>query len=86
MLAITKEKLSKKDFMKVKVLEPVSTQDIIMPDKDFDVITAIQAHHYLDRDSRKVATENCFRILKDHGIYVTFENIRPLSEKARRYS
>lgn len=79
MLAIAQEKL-KTDCIEAEVLEPVTSQDIMQPDKDFDVITAIQAHHYLDREGRKAANENCFRMLKAGGVYVTFENIRPLSE------
>jgi len=45
-----------------------------------DVITAIQAHHYLSPDKRQEATRACYEILNDNGLYVTFENIRPLTE------
>lgn len=44
-------------------------------DNEFDVVTAIQSHHYLDEETRKKAVENCFRALKDNGIFITFENI-----------
>ncbi len=47
-----------------------------------DVITAIQSHHYMNREERAAATTKCFGMLKEGGIYVTFENIMPGSEKA----
>lgn len=47
----------------------------------FDVVTAIQCHHYLDVDSRKRAVANCFRMLKPGGLFIVFENIRPLTER-----
>lgn len=42
---------------------------------EFDVVTAVQSHHYLSVEQRKQATQKCFRALKNGGIYVTFENI-----------
>ena len=46
----------------------------------FDVVTAIQSHHYFDRDTRKKAVKNCFRALKDGGMFLCFENTAPFSE------
>ena len=46
-----------------------------------DVITAIQCHHYLSREGRAKATDVCYNLLKEGGIYITFENIRPLTEE-----
>ena len=46
-----------------------------------DVVTAIQVHHYLNRQRREEATKNCYEILKKGGIYITFEKIKPLSDK-----
>lgn len=46
-------------------------------DGTFDVITAIQCHHYLERQERREAVENCYRMLEPDGIYISFENIRP---------
>jgi len=80
MLAITKEKLLQISGLKAEMLEPVPSQDIMQSYSKFDVITAIQAHHYLHREDRKAATDNCLRMLKSGGIYVTFENTRPLSD------
>lgn len=42
---------------------------------EFDIVTAVQAHHYLDTESRKKATQCCYKALKNGGIYISFENI-----------
>ncbi len=47
-----------------------------------DVVTAIMSHHYLTKEQRRQATENCFAALKPGGVYVTFETIRPCSDAA----
>ena len=46
----------------------------------FDVVTAIQSHHYYDRDGREQAVKHCFDALKEGGVFVTFENIRMSTE------
>lgn len=48
-------------------------------DGRFDVVTAIQAHHYLDRAGRVAATRRCRDLLRPGGIYIAFENTRPLT-------
>ena len=40
----------------------------------FDVVTAIFSHHYFDRETRRLAVSNCFRALKNGGLFVCFEN------------
>jgi tRNA (cmo5U34)-methyltransferase len=57
-----------------------SSQELEEAEHSFDVITAIMCHHYLDPDTRATATGNCYRMLKQGSIYITFENIRPTSE------
>lgn len=42
---------------------------------EFDVVTAIQCHHYLSLDERKIAVQKCYHALKENGVFVTFENI-----------
>ena len=75
MLDIAKSKLQKR---KVKVYN-IASQN--MPfDSEFDVVTAVQCHHYLKPDDRKIAVENCFRALKNGGIFVAFENIKMTTE------
>ena len=62
-----------------RFLPPVATQDLRINDK-CDVITAIQSHHYLKPDERRAATLVCHGMLEKSGIFVTFENIRPLTK------
>ena len=47
----------------------------------FDVITAIQCHHYLSKEGRNEAVSACYSLLNDRGFFVTSENIRPFSEE-----
>lgn len=56
-----------------------STAELNYPENKFDVITSILSHHYLNINDRRSSTENCMRMLKQNGIYITFENIRPLT-------
>ena len=58
------------------------SQSLTFPDNSFDVISAIQSHHYSDQAERKKAVENSFRMLRPGGVFIVFENIRPRSEKA----
>lgn len=46
----------------------------------FDVITAIQSHHYFSREIREKAVQNCFNAMKSGGIFIYTENTAPLSE------
>ena len=79
MIAIAKEKINIAN-RKVTFLNS-NSQDLKYDDNSFDVITAIQSHHYLDKETRMQATKNCFRMLKPNGLFITFENIMPLSNK-----
>jgi len=75
MLTIAKARLG--NNKNIEYLDPVGTEGIERTNqKEYDVITAIQAHHYSNREDRKRATINCYKLLKDNGIYITFENIR----------
>ena len=40
----------------------------------FDVVTAIQSHHYFQPAERAKAVANCFRALRPGGIFICFEN------------
>jgi tRNA (cmo5U34)-methyltransferase len=79
MLEETRKKLSGSD--RVTFLKPNSTQDLSTKiiEKP-DVITAIQSHHYLSKEDRIKVTKVCHDRLNESGIYVTFENIRPMTE------
>jgi tRNA (cmo5U34)-methyltransferase len=66
---------------KVRVLGPCRTQDLPgKVDKAPDVITAVQCHHYLSREERATAVRVCYDLLAKGGVFITFENIRPLTE------
>jgi tRNA (cmo5U34)-methyltransferase len=45
------------------------------------VISAIQSHHYGGEEARRRSTETCFRLLEKGGLYVTFENILPVTRR-----
>lgn len=47
----------------------------------FDVITAIQSHHYSTEEGRQEATQVCYNLLNPKGLYVTFENVRPFTQQ-----
>ena len=79
MLNNAKRKLANIANGMVQFLEPVSTQDLPKSMASPDVITAIQSHHYMSLEERIRATAVCFELLTQRGVYVTFENIRPLT-------
>lgn len=84
MLMMAKERL--KNFKNIEYLPPVETGDIDPAgEKRFDVITAIMVHHYLSVEDRKKATVNCYRLLRDNGLYITFENIKPVNDAVLDY-
>lgn len=75
MLAVAEERFQarKNRFERMSVLE---LEDI----ERYDVVTAIQVHHYLSEKERRIALERCCRALKRGGLFFTFENIAPDSE------
>lgn len=82
MLEQAKQKLSPCPAERLKILKSSPTQEFSQElDEKPDVITAIQCHHYLKREERAKATGICYNLLKEGGIYITFENIRPLTEE-----
>lgn len=82
MLNQAKLKLAAFSVDRINLFELASTQNLHLPcHLRPDVITAIQAHHYLSEVDRRAATQVCYELLKPGGIYVTFENIRPSSEE-----
>jgi tRNA (cmo5U34)-methyltransferase len=80
MMAVAKSKLESKYSPRVSFLEKSATQEIILPgDKKPDVITAVLCHHYLQEKGRAEATRKCYELLKSGSLYITFENVRPLT-------
>lgn len=79
MLEVAKKKLSGSN--RVKFLRPTSTQDLPLEGIERpDIITAVLSHHYLSKEKRIKATGVCYNLLNEGGIYITFENIRPMTE------
>lgn len=63
-----------------RIMGPCATQEISLPDGESpDVISAVLCHHYLDVPGRKNATGRCFQLLREGGLYITFENTRPMT-------
>ncbi len=82
MLEQAKQKLSAYPSAKVQFLKASPTQEFSQElEEKPDVITAIQCHHYLSREGRARAASKCYNLLKEDGIYITFENIRPLTKE-----
>jgi len=78
MLNFAKKKLGGLKAANVEFLEPCPTENLKISER-FDIITAIQSHHYLMPRGREKATAVCFELLSPKGMYVTFENVRPLT-------
>ena len=75
MLEIAQNKLCGSDIRVFNIALQMMTFD-----SEFDVVTAVQSHHYLKPEERKTAVGNCYRALKDNGVFITFENIRMTTE------
>lgn len=58
------------------VFRQATSQEIHAED-EYDIITAIEVHHFLQPDERKAVVSNVFRALKEGGIYIAFENVLP---------
>ncbi|MBU2700511.1 tRNA (cmo5U34)-methyltransferase [Sporomusaceae bacterium BoRhaA] len=80
MLDIAKEKFAGRENMKLSYVL-AGTEEADFPTENFDVITAILAHHYFNKSTRQKATANCLAMLKKGGTYVTFETILPSSDQ-----
>ncbi len=78
MLEAAKAKLADSESVKFR---NISSQKLDY-DCEFDIVTAVQAHHYLSIDERRKALKKCYDALKDGGIFITFENIAMSSEQS----
>ena len=78
MLNVAKQKLQR--LPNISFLEVAPTENLGNLKTRFDVITAIQSHHYLLPQRRVEVTKTCYRLLAKKGVYVTFENIRSITE------
>ncbi len=81
MLQTAKEKLAANKTM--CQFFQIGSQDLPFSEK-FDLVTAIQSHHYFQPVQRKQALQRCFQALKPGGLFVTFENTAPDSETGKQ--
>lgn len=81
MLQTAKEKLSARK--ETCQFFQVGSQDLPFSEA-FDLVTAIQSHHYFHPEQRKQAVQHCFQALKPGGLFVTFENTAPDSETGKQ--
>lgn len=51
---------------------------------EFNIITAIQSHHYMKHNERVTAIKNCYEALKTNGAFIFFENFAPNSIQSKR--
>lgn len=78
MLVVARHRFRSKEnrFEQMNVLE---LEDV----NKYDVVTAMQVHHYLSREDRALAVKRCRQALKNGGMFFTFENIAPHTENGR---
>lgn len=77
MLEVAREKLKGRD-----INYNIIASDALSYENEFDIVTAIQSHHYYDIKTRDIAVKKCYRALKEDGIFMTFENIRMSTEES----
>jgi tRNA (cmo5U34)-methyltransferase len=79
MIKIAESKLSKNQAVRFINSDTISLN---LENNHFQVITAIQSHHYLQLADREYSTKRCFDLLQSGGIFITFENTRPLTDSS----
>ena len=77
MLNLAKKKLGNAEVRYVNL-----SSDELDYDNEFDVVTAVQCHHYYDAEGREKAVRNCYRALNESGLFITFENIRMATDSS----
>jgi tRNA (cmo5U34)-methyltransferase len=83
MIKKSREKLSK--CKQIQEFYNLPTQELPKElSGEIDVVTAIMAHHYINARERRKATQKCYELLKDNGLYITFENIKPETPEGAR--
>ncbi len=58
------------------------SSDRLSFDSEFDIVTAIQSHHYFSLEGREAATKNCYKALRKSGVFITFENVKMSTEES----
>jgi len=83
MLELAQERLAEVGDGRVRFLEPASSVGLAagIGKERPQVITAVLCHHYLRQEGRREATRACFDLLEDGGLFVTFENVTPRTDR-----
>ena len=79
MLEQAKEKLAGREITYVQE----KSADIRFVDR-FNVVTAIQSHHYMHEEERQQAVQRVYDALKEGGIFICFENVIPESDAVKK--
>lgn len=61
----------------------IGSQNLSFVD-EFNIITAIQSHHYLQYEERIQAVRNCYTALQQNGVLVIYENFAPSNEVSKK--
>ncbi len=80
MLGQAQKKFEEED--RVRFLRPTCSQELEgQVSERPDLITAIQCHHYLSNNERRRAVQACHVMLPAEGVFITFENVRPFTDR-----
>ncbi len=87
MLEQARQNLAHAEACRVRFLPPGGSAELaaLVSAGVADVVTAIQCHHYLDRDGRLRALRGCYEVLKMNGLFVMFENVAPRTPEGVRF-
>jgi tRNA (cmo5U34)-methyltransferase len=67
---------------RLKILPPIGSQSLLPWDSPPpQVVTALMCHHYLQAPAHREALWACCQVLDDDGLFITFENIAPSTER-----
>jgi len=82
MILQARERLRSFPSDRIRFIDSAGSEDLPgMLTEQPEVITAIMCHHYLKPEQRRNAVKVCFDSLAPGGIFITFENIYPDSER-----
>lgn len=68
---------------RVKYLSPAPSENLAIYKNEMhpQIITAILSHHYLQKPQRSQATQICYQLLEEGGVFITVENIAPVTQQ-----
>jgi len=68
---------------RVKYLSPAPSENLNIYKDEIhpQIITAILSHHYLQKPQRYQATQICYQLLEERGVFITVENVAPVTQQ-----